>query len=356
MDTLINFITTRRAARGMRMKYCMMITMILPWVGCFAQSNVPLFSSKEPLNLQISGSIKSIKKNTNDSTLVTGKLLYEDSTGQWVTVIGQARVRGNFRRENCYFPPLKIKFNKKNVASTIFKGNKSLKLVFPCHTSGEKNVLVRKEYLCYQFYELLSPFHFRTRIANLTLTELSRKKPKSFEILTFFVEDNSMVAKRADGKIMKVRGLSPAVFDERTAIRNDFFQYMIGNADWSATYQHNTNVMYAGNKYHTLSYDFDMSGFVNAGYARTNAPQLGTGDPRERVYRGFCRAPSTMEEVRKDFLARQGAIHSLIDNEAHHFSKPELDDMHNYLDGFFKILANDAQFRTAILESCRKLQ
>lgn len=340
----------------MRMKYGMMIAIILHWVDCSAQHNVPLFRSKEPLNLQISGSIKSIKKNTNDSTLVTGKLLYEDSTGQWIPVIGEARVRGNFRRENCYFPPLKIKFNKKNISSTIFEGNKSLKLVFPCHTSREKNVLVRKEYLCYQFYELLSPFHFRTRIANLTLTELSRKKPKVFELLTFFVEDNSMVAKRANGKIMKVRGLSPAVFDEKTAVRNDFFQYMIGNADWSATYQHNTNVMFAGNKYHTLSYDFDMSGFVDAGYARTNAPQLGTGDPRERVYRGFCRTPSTMEEIRKDFLSHQEGIHSLIDNEANHFSKLELDDMHHYLDGFFKILESDSQFRTAILESCRSLQ
>ena len=339
----------------MERKYCLILLLLLQGGRSLAQDEVPLFNSREPLNIQISGSIKSIKKKTNDSTLVTGKFLYQDSTGQWIPVNAEARVRGNFRLEHCYFPPLKIKF-KKDVASTIFKGNKSLKLVFPCLTYGEKNTLVRKEYLCYQFYELLSPFHFRTRIANVSLTELSRKKPQVFNILAFFVEDNSMVAKRANGRIIKVRGLSPALFDEKTAVRNDFFQYMIGNADWSASYQHNTNVMYADNKYHTLSYDFDMSGFVNASYAQTNPPQLGTGDPRERVYRGFCKTPSTMEEIRKDFLAQQGAIHALIDDEGPHFSKSESDDMHNYLDDFFNILKSDSQFRRAILEGCRKLQ
>jgi hypothetical protein len=340
----------------MKNRFWMLLIATLQWANSLAQNDVPLFDSKEPVNVRISGSIKSIKKKTNDSTLVTGKLMYEDSTGQWVPVLGEARVRGNFRLENCFFPPLKIKFNKKSISSTIFAGNKSLKLVFPCLASAEKNTLVRKEYLCYQFYEVVSPLHFRTRIANVTLTELSKKKPRQFELLSFFVEDNSMVAKRANGKIMKVKGLSPAVFDEKTAIRNDFFQYMIGNADWSAIYQHNSNVMYANSKYFTLSYDFDMSGFVNASYARANAPQLGTGDPRERVYRGYCKTPSAMEEIRKDFLAQEGAIHALIDNESSHFTKYEVDDMHQYLDGFFEILKSDSQFKRLVMETCRTLQ
>lgn len=324
------------------------------------QDLVPLFRSKEPLRLQASGSVKAIKKNTNDSTLVTRTFQYENSPGNWMDISTDARVRGNFRLKNCYFPPLKLKFKKKDVQSSVFEGTKALKVVLPCLTSKDKNVLIRKEYLCYQFYELLSPFHFKTRLATFKLTEVSKKDPREFNLLTFLVEDNSQVAKRGNGKIMEVRGLPPGSFEEKQSVRNDFFQYMIGNADWSAIYQHNSNVMYAGGKYVALSYDFDMAGFVNAGYSHTNAPQLGTGDPRERVYRGFCKSKPAMEEIRKEYLDKEGAVHALIDQETISFvendlfSERDLKDMHGYLEQFFDILKNDRLFETAILQGCRK--
>jgi hypothetical protein len=337
----------------MKKNYGLSFVLAVLFIPAFGQVSVPLFQSKEILNLRASGSTKSIKKNTNDSTLVTGKFQYEKSPGNWITVATQARVRGNFRLKNCYFPPLKLKFNKKEVESTVFQGNKALKLVLPCKTSGNRNALIRREYLCYQFYELVSPYHFRTRLANLKLTEVSRQKPRDYDLVTFFVEDNSMVAKRGGGKIMELKGLSPGAFEEKQALRNDYFQYMIGNADFSAIYQHNSNVMFANGKYIALSYDFDMSGFVNADYAHDNPPQLGTGDPRERVYRGFCKSAAAMEEIRKEFMDKEAKLHALVDQESSNFSEYEVKDMHNYLDQFFEILKSDSRFRSAIVETCR---
>ncbi len=320
---------------------------------CHAQDAVPLFDSGQPLRLRVQGSIKSIKKKSNDSTLVTGKFEYDKSQDEWITVPVNSRVRGNYRLRNCYFPPLKIKFNKKDVEGTVFKGNKSLKVVMPCRTSKDKDNLIRKEYLCYRFYQHLSPYHFRTRLATMELTEVSQKKPGLYDLLTFFVEDNSMVAKRSQGKVIETKGISPAAFDERQSVRNDFFQYMIGNADWSAVFQHNSNTLYVQGKYIPLSYDFDMSGFVNAGYAHQDAPTLGTGDPRERVYRGFCKSQSAMEEIRKEYLEKESVIHGLIDEHESYFAKYELKDMHDYLDQFFAILKNDSRFEEYILYGCR---
>jgi len=336
----------------MKKRYGLAMTLVILLTCSFGQ-DVPLFQSKEAINVRITGSIKSIKKKSNDSTLVTGKFQYAQGPDQWVTVPVQARVRGNYRLKNCYFPPLKLKFNKKNVESTLFAGNKALKLVFPCQTSSGKNRLVRNEYLCYQFYQILSPYYFRTRLAHLDVTEISRKKPRTYDLLSFFVEDNSMVAKRSQGKIVETKGINPAAFDEKQSVRNDFFQYMIGNADWSAVFQHNSNTMFVNGKYVPLSYDFDMSGFVNAGYARDNPPTLGTGDPRERVYRGFCKSKPAMEEIRKEFLEKESALHAVIDEHAAHFSKNELDDMHGYLDEFFRILKSDDRFKDSILDLCR---
>jgi hypothetical protein len=335
----------------MRRIYILTCILFVFFTRSFSQ-DVALFKTQEPLRLRATGSIKSIKKNSNDSTLVTGKFEYQQDT-VWITVPVKSRVRGNFRLKNCFFPPLKLKFSKKDVATTIFAGTKSLKLVLPCLTSSDKNDLIRREYLCYQFYQTLSPYYFNTRLATLELKEISRKKTRKYKLLTFFVEDNSMVAKRAGGAVTKAKGINPTSFDEKQSIRNDYFQYMIGNADWSAVYQHNSNTLFVGKNFIPLSYDFDMSGFVNASYAQANPPSLGTGDPRERVYRGFCKSKSAMEEIRKEFLEKEKAVYAIIDVHEKHFEKYELKEMHGYLDQFFEILKNDSQFKYAILEGCR---
>lgn len=318
-----------------------------------AQTQTPLFLSTEALNLQATGSVKAIKKNTNDSTFVSAKFQYEVSPGNWMTIPTEARTRGNFRLRYCYFPPLKLKFKKTDIASTVFEGNKSLKLVIPCLRQSNMNELIRREYLCYKFYEALSAYHFKTRLVNLRLTEVSKKKESVYDLLGFLVEDNSSVAKRSAGKIMEVKGLNPDAFEEKQAVRNDYFQYMIGNADWSAVYQHNTNVLFAEGKYITLSYDFDMSGFVNASYAQANPPNLGTGDPRERVYRGFCRSARAMEEIRQEYINNEDRILSIVKHESSHFTDYEVRDMINYLQEFFDILRNDHKFKESILSTCR---
>jgi hypothetical protein len=315
--------------------------------------DLPLFASQEPLNIRATGSIKSIKKNTNDSIFQAGKFEFEQS-GSWTPVKIESRVRGNWRLRNCYFPPLKINFSKKGVAGTVFDGNKSLKVVLPCQTGGDGNKLIRKEYLCYKLYDLLSPYAFNTRLATLHLTEVSRKKPREYDLITFFVEDNSLVAKRTNSKVIKRKGIAPSAFDDTQSVRNDFFQYLIGNADWSTVQQHNSNTLFADNKYIPLSYDFDMSGFVNATYARTNAPTLGTGDPRERVYRGFCKPQDIMEHVRKEFLEKEEGVHAIIDSQAADLPGYDIKDMHAYANEFYMILKDEEAFRNSIVGQCRR--
>jgi hypothetical protein len=321
-------------------------------VTSLVAQDVPLFKSHEPLNIRATGSIKSIKKNSNDSTFVPGKFEFEEN-GKWTTMEIKSRVRGNWRLRNCYFAPLKVEFNKKNAQGTLFEGNKSLKVVFPCLNTSDKNSLVQREYLTYRLYEILSPYFFNTRLATLHLTEVSRKKPRELDLLVFLVEDNSLVAKRTNAKVVKKKGIHPSAFEEMQSVRNDFFQYMIGNADWSAVEQHNSNTLYAGAKFIPLSYDFDMSGLVNAPYAHTNAPTLGTGDPRERVYRGFCRSEEAMQKVRKEFLDKESAVHAAIDAEPGELSTYDLKDMHSYVGEFFNILRNDDMFQYAIVGQCR---
>jgi hypothetical protein len=96
-----------------------------------------------------------------------------------------------------------------------------------------------------------------------------------------------------------------------------------------------------------------MSGFVDAPYAHENPPKLGTGDPRERVYRGFCRSPETMEEIRQEYLSKQDSLFAIIDKEAPNFTEMEMNSMRGYIQEFFDILKSDKQFKVAILQGCR---
>jgi len=121
------------------------------------QSPATLFQSKTPLNIRANTKIKYIKKNLNDSSYTARKIYYEKSPGNWDSLIVGVQLHGHFRRENCQLPPIK------------------LKLVVPCQKTGDKDKLIVREYLCYQFYEKISPYHFNTRLLSLDITDYSKK-------------------------------------------------------------------------------------------------------------------------------------------------------------------------------------
>jgi hypothetical protein len=216
------------------------------------------------------------------------------------------------------------------------------------------NQYILREYLCYKFYQLVSPIHFNVRLIDINLTDTTTKKPKVYELSGFLVEDNELVAARAGGTIRKGIKLHPRVLQNEAAVRHDLFQYMIGNADWSTVNDHNANIIFVEPRtYYPLPYDFDMAGMVNASYARANAPNLGTGDIRERVYRGFCRPEPIMDSVRKEFLGQRTAMEELIHQYSSELGPTHTNDMLNYLDSFFMILESDSLFREKILGTCR---
>lgn len=86
-----------------------------------------LFRSEQILPIKWIYSNREIKKKTNDSTYIKEMLAYKSEDGKWVDLETEIRARGNFRRSNCYFTPLKLKLKKSNTKGTLFKGNKRLK-------------------------------------------------------------------------------------------------------------------------------------------------------------------------------------------------------------------------------------
>ena len=88
-----------------------------------------LFSNQEILPIKLNYSIKEIKKETNDSTLINSQISYLDEDETWKSLDVKLRARGNFRRNNCYYPPIKMEIEKSINKGTLFQGNQKIKIV-----------------------------------------------------------------------------------------------------------------------------------------------------------------------------------------------------------------------------------
>jgi hypothetical protein len=320
------------------------------------QTNFGLFDQDKPLSIQLKYSNKVLKKETNDSTYIASELSYQNDNGSWTSLHIALRARGNFRKNHCYFMPVKISIKKKDYKNTKFDGNKKLKMVVPCLLQKDGNDNVLKEYLAYKFYETISPFHFRTRLVNLELKEPRGRKEKLHHIKAFLIEDDKKIAKKFDGKIVE-RSIHPLAQDELNSIRCELFQFMIGNTDFSNLEQHNAKLLYINNNIIPIPYDFDMSGLVNASYSVVSevlSNQSNISSVTQRVYRGFKRNPELIEQVRQEFIDKKAEIFELINDLKPEFeNKSEFETAKEFIEKFYEVLLNDSKFNTEIINKLR---
>jgi hypothetical protein len=318
-----------------------------------AQSYPELFSTETPLELQMKFSSKQIKNETNDSTYLDSFLLYKNAEGGWDSLDIDLRARGNFRRDNCSYPPIRIKIKKKKSNETPFEGHKNLKLVMPCNSSKNAPSYIAKEYLAYKMYEEVTPYFFPTRLVKISFFDEDDKNGEESELLGFLIEDDDLVAERFGGEIFDEKKLGPTFLMDSATVRHDLFQYMIGNTDWSSMFYHNQKIMkLSDTEFIPLAYDFDMTGLVSPPYAQvSNLVDL--EKITDRLYRGFCRDESLMQAVRQEFLAKENELMALVENQ---FFMEERDVKlaKSYLKEFFSTMSNDKQFESQILMKCRR--
>ncbi|MDG1571260.1 hypothetical protein OZ410_02970 [Robiginitalea sp. M366] len=343
---------------------------ILAWIlfglqSIFAQAvpqpvageTTALFLERTPLELKLRFSQRELLTETNDSTYLNSMLLFRQDGEQWDSLPVRVRARGNFRRENCFLAPIKLRLKKKDTKGTLFEGNKELKLVLPCFESERGADYVLKEYIAYRMYEHVTPFHFKTRPFQMEYADARRNKDRVYHLQGFMIEDIDRVAERVGGHKLK-RSVHPLQQDNICSVQNDFFQFMIANTDFSVAYQHNEKLVFVdGRKAIPVPYDFDMSGFVNTSYAVVSEIQnekLDIEKVTQRLYRGFRRNPEVYDQVRQDYLAKKDRMLGELDAHAGHFNgKKQHQECREFLKAFFEILEDSSLFREQILAVAR---
>lgn len=182
----------------------------------------------------------------------------------------ETKPRGVFRKAQCSFPPLKIRFPDEVLEAGGFKDYPTLKLVTHCEENPDFDQLVLKEYLTFRLYNELTDNSFKTQLVKVKYCD-SGKKYDNIERFGFLIEHPRELANRMEGRILgETFGVPKNIHLPAYKIFT-VFQYMIGNTDWGLSNRHNTMLVQAKEDGVSLPipvpYDFDFCGLVDAPYA-----------------------------------------------------------------------------------------
>ena len=251
------------------------------------------------------------------------------------------RVRGKSRRRVCSFPPLRLNFAANDTVQWIFEGQDRLKLVTHCQDKKSAHLSTLKEYAAYRIFNLISDVSYRVRLLHITYTDTDgRLKEKELDRYGFLIESSAALADRVGGRPEQVAGVSLRSLDDQQAAFVYIFQYLIGNTDWSLvtankddTCCHNGDLLEIGSDRYFVPYDFDLSGLVNASYARPD-PALNISRVTQRRYRGYCISTDALKDALGAIKARRVDILDVI-KQLPGLSEKENAATVRYLDRFF---------------------
>ncbi|MEO6546594.1 MAG: hypothetical protein ABIN94_01290 [Ferruginibacter sp.] len=304
--------------------------------------------------------VADFKKLMNDKLKKEEQVKYRPATitcnfpdGTTVTETVEVKARGQFRRSECYLPPVMINF--KTATSVSFKKLGHLKLVWPCAVNPANEQLVLKEYLIYKMYNLLTKKSFRVRLVKIAYQDIDNRI-KSRNQYAFFIEDVEEMAKRHDCVEVKEQSFHTELTDRHQTTIVALFEYMIGNTDWAVPIYRNIKLIRSETdstaKPFVVPYDFDYSGLVDASYA-IPIPELNLSSVRERKYTGFSRTPRELQATLEIFRKQRPLIDSMITN-----CEPLLSYnktyMLKYINDFFNATDNEKNVNSIFIENARK--
>lgn len=325
-----------------------------------AADSVPLFRSSDTLELSISAPWHRITRDEDNQAPYPATMTFVDGNGQTRAIQLTVERRGITRQRVCRFPPIKLRFEREDVADTLFAGNKSIKMVTHCDSGRRWDQYYIKEMLAYQIYNLITDRSFRTRPLTISYHDSERDETDAPHF-AFLIEDDKLVAKRNGLKTSDAVSLRPDDLDSLQSSRLALFQYLIGNLDWSVLSGpeeddccHNSKPIAAtgGLPVYALPYDFDSSGLVDAHYAAPPS-NLPIRYVTQRLYRGFCAHNNTLTQARAEFIALESDIINVINSDTR-LRERSRKRARNYLEDFFTVLADDSKFQRKITSECRK--
>lgn len=316
-----------------------------------------LFQSREVLDATITAPMYTLIKERSKSDYLPGSFEYTDIDGTRVKFDIQFRTRGNFRHENCDFPPLRLNFKKGQARGSLFDKQDKLKLVVHCDDSKRYEQIVLREYLAYEIFNLLTDYSFRARLLRVKYIDSENRRDEETRY-AFIIEHKDRLAKRLDLKPLTLEKSTVASMQSDVLNLTSVFEFFIGNTDFSPVVGgpgqdccHNYVLL--GNdvdKQVAIPYDFDQAGFVNAPYAGPS-PRLNIRSVKTRLYRGRCYNNAHVEASLGVFRAHRDAIYALFDKQEG-LDSGSTKHIVRYTDDFFELIDNPKDVKRRITDKC----
>ncbi|MGI8599684.1 MAG: hypothetical protein ACR2KB_10540 [Chitinophagaceae bacterium] len=316
---------------------------------------VQFFADQSMLEVNIMMDLKNMMVNKlKEGQKFTANFTAKFEDGSEITGPVTLEVRGKYRRENCYLPPLKINF--KNEKSPILTPLGSIKLVNVCEVGRRNNAdYVLKEYLTYKIFNLFTDKSLRARLLKINYID-SFGKRKPIQEFGFLLEDVSDMARRNDCIERKTPVKHTEQTDRKHMTKVAMFEYMIGNTDWSVPARHNIKLVVPKEDTSAIPfpvpYDFDHSGLVKTDYALP-PPQLSITDVTQRSYRGFARNLEEINTMVEEFIIKKEAIYNLVQN-FEYISDNAKKNMISFLNEFYVTLSRPKSVNAEFIQNARK--
>jgi hypothetical protein len=318
-----------------------------------AAENLPLFKSRETLAITFTSDFGAINRDRDPkSTKRFPGTIQVPGDGGVQPIPVQVSARGHARRDPrvCSVVPIRLEFAKKDLAGTVFAGQKDLKLVTHCSNSSDGDQSVLTEYLTYRIFNLYTPRSFRARLAKVTYVDPKRDnapEPRYGMLL----ENDDDLARRMEGRLYTMPNRHFNFIEPESLMLTMLLQYMIGNTDFSIMALHNVKLVQTPDMtIYMATYDFDYSGLVNTGYGAADK-RLGISSVRDRVYRGPCKTMPQLAPFLERIAAKKDEVLALVD-QIPDMKPARRRDARDYLGEFFSTVSNPAKAKRAFVDNC----
>ena len=273
-----------------------------------------LFAGDEVLDVVLTGPIRETARDKRTQQERVFRIAAGDA--EWPV---EVRTRGKSRLVYCSSPPLRLNFAEEEVLSGPFVGLDKVKLVTQCGGGSRSADDLLEEYVAYRMLNEVTPLSHRVRLLRIRYVDSDKPGRDPVEQYAFVIEPLEQVARRIGADVVPLEHLVVSRVNRQQAARVFVFQYLIANIDWSLVRGdgddeccHNVKVLTADEEQLLIPYDFDLSGLVNARYAR-RIPNMRKSSVRDRQYTGYCLDGLDLQDAVAEFVARKAPILAVLD-------------------------------------------
>lgn len=318
--------------------------------------DINFFGTDEPLPIILKYDITSFIKNKNKGDYINAEMTVNYKDLPPVTKEIRIKARGNFRRGQCFLPPLFLNFKTDPIERTELEGMKKIKVVSPCSSSENSEVYIYKEYLVYKLYTILTDKSFRVKLLDITYIDTGKKK-RNYKKPGFIIEPVELVAKRNESVLIESEYVKGPNVMEEDADRVAFFRYMIADTDWRFKGGHNMKYMKSmtdiTDKVIAIPYDFDFSGFVGTNYSFPQEWATTCESIKDREYLGYCR--DNEDNYLKTIALFNGKKEELLKTitDFKYLSEKDKKSLVNFVNEFYARIDNTKRFISNVQYQCK---